>query len=78
MARLRSALPADATPVSVAAALRFRPLARFDVEVPDAEPDDVIGLAELRRRVPVGRTDLPTGLGRPTVGSGAGERTTVR
>lgn len=36
----------------VAAALRFRPLARFDFEVPDAEPDDLVGLAELRRRAP--------------------------
>jgi hypothetical protein len=36
--------------VIVAAALRYPPLARFDRDVPDAEPDDLVGLAELRRR----------------------------
>jgi hypothetical protein len=36
--------------VIVLAAMRYRPLARFDRDVPDAEPDDVVGLAELRRR----------------------------
>ncbi|WP_433200134.1 non-ribosomal peptide synthetase/MFS transporter [Dactylosporangium sp. CS-047395] len=32
------------------AAMRYRPLARFDFDVPDTEPEDAIGLAELRRR----------------------------
>jgi hypothetical protein len=32
------------------AALRYRPLARFDTDVPDTEPEDALGLAELRRR----------------------------
>ncbi|MGI5128087.1 non-ribosomal peptide synthetase/MFS transporter [Pseudonocardia sp. CA-107938] len=38
------------------AALRFRPLARFDRDTPDAAPDDVVGLEHLagrRTRVPV-------------------------
>ncbi|WP_433040538.1 non-ribosomal peptide synthetase/MFS transporter [Dactylosporangium sp. CS-033363] len=32
------------------AAMRYRPLARFDFDVPDTEPEDAIGLAELRKR----------------------------
>jgi hypothetical protein len=32
------------------AAMRYRPLARFDVDVPDTEPEDLIGLTELSRR----------------------------
>jgi hypothetical protein len=32
------------------AAMRYRPLARFDFDVPDTEPEDAIGLAELKRR----------------------------
>ncbi|WP_327000301.1 amino acid adenylation domain-containing protein [Dactylosporangium sp. NBC_01737] len=32
------------------AAMRYRPLARFDVDVPDTEPEDLIGLTEIRRR----------------------------
>ncbi|MEZ0073108.1 amino acid adenylation domain-containing protein [Planotetraspora sp. GP83] len=39
------------------AGLKIRGLARFDVEVPDAPPDDLIGLETvLRRRAEVGRT----------------------
>ena len=32
------------------AAMRYRPLARFDADVPDTEPEDLIGLTEIRRR----------------------------
>ncbi|WP_433073282.1 non-ribosomal peptide synthetase/MFS transporter [Dactylosporangium sp. CA-052675] len=32
------------------AAMWYRPLARFDTDVPDTEPEDLIGLAELERR----------------------------
>ena len=41
----------------VAAALRYPPLANFDRDVPDAEPDDLVGIAALRQRglaVPLG------------------------
>jgi MFS family permease len=34
------------------AAMRVRTLARFDAEVPDALPDDLVGLETLRRRAP--------------------------
>jgi len=53
----------------VVLASRYPPLAHFDRDVPDAEPDDVVGLAELRRRgLPVtgGRSDPVTGSGRTT------------
>ncbi|MEU7871446.1 amino acid adenylation domain-containing protein [Dactylosporangium sp. NPDC049140] len=36
----------------VLAAMRYRPLARFDAEVPDTEPEDLIGLNALNRRTP--------------------------
>jgi hypothetical protein len=36
--------------VMVLLATRYPPLARFDRDVPDAEPDDLIGLAELDQR----------------------------
>jgi hypothetical protein len=36
--------------VMVLLATRYPPLARFDRDVPDAEPDDLVGLAALRRR----------------------------
>jgi len=42
--------------VTAAAALAHPSLRTFDSDVPDAEPDDLIGLAELRRRhAPDGR-----------------------
>jgi hypothetical protein len=36
--------------VMVLLATRYPPLARFDRDVPDAEPDDLVGLAALRQR----------------------------
>jgi hypothetical protein len=36
--------------VMVLLATRYPPLARFDRDVPDAEPDDLVGLAVLRQR----------------------------
>jgi MFS family permease len=43
-------LLAAAIAVLAAVALRYRPLARFDRDVPDAEPDDLVGIAALHRR----------------------------
>ncbi|MEV4510910.1 amino acid adenylation domain-containing protein [Dactylosporangium sp. NPDC049525] len=38
----------------VAVGLRIPVLRRFDTDVPDALPDDLVGIQELRRRVPAG------------------------
>jgi amino acid adenylation domain-containing protein len=47
--------------VMVLVAMRYPALARFDAEVPDAEPDDLLGLAELDRRARPGAGATGTG-----------------
>jgi hypothetical protein len=42
----------------VAAGLRIPVLRRFDRDVPDALPDDLVGIQELRRRAPAQTRDL--------------------
>jgi amino acid adenylation domain-containing protein len=42
----------------VAAGLRIPVLRRFDADVPDALPDDLVGIQELRRRVPAADREL--------------------
>jgi amino acid adenylation domain-containing protein len=57
----------------VLASTRYGPLARFDSTVPDAEPDDVVGIAELRRR----GAAIPGTAARPTAPHPATPRTTI-